>query len=341
MLGTSAEHYLTTGDMLQTRFLGTNVQASYFIKSWGAEAQSSYLSGNMSAGNLYWFMGEANPLIKDNETLKEYQENFVHLHFAYVNDKQEPCGLMLMYRQDEPKQWMLGLVKNNHLAPEARTVILLSGCDLTPYVQRTTAQDVAVSSTDPLQNPLMNQIDFPFIYNWLQNIIKKETGEIDTKAFRLAHLTRLMPVTDQAAKGVEPINFNEFGLETLLAENPILDLLAEYKIILSAAMLNDCLSEHGGLRKEIENTLLSDDARINRSILQMVVLFYEEQVLNENRVFLQKNVFAKTMNGALWNSEQVQLIPFMLREHYDEKLLQLILAEETYYSSIQMLVKLG
>ncbi len=341
MLIASADAHLMERDMPQTRFLGTNAQAKYFIKTWGEEAQGAYyLPGNMSAGNLFWFMGEDKPLNKKGETPQEYQENYVHLHFAYVNDKQELCGFMLMYRQDDPKQWVLGLVKNNHRAPEARTVVLLSSFDLTPYVQTTPGHGVTVSSADPLKNPLMDQIDSHFLHSWLQNIINTDTGEINTKAVRLTHLIRLMPASDQT-RCPEPINFNEFGFEALLAENPILDLIAEYQLTLSAAMLKDCLSEHSGLRKEIENIPLSDDEQINRNILQMVILFYEEKVLNENRVFLQKNVFAKTMNGTLWNSAQVQLIPFLLRANYSANLFQVILAEKAYYRSVQMLVQLG
>ena len=284
-------------------------------------------------------MGEPKPLIKRNENPKDYRENYVHQHFAYVNEQQELCGFMLMYRQDDPKRWVLGLVKNNHLAPEARTVVLLSGFDLSPHVRTTKGHGIAVSTVHPLKNLLMDQIDSPFIQRWLQSIIKADTEEIDIRAARLAHLVRLLPVADQEAP--EPINFDEFRPEVLLAENSILDLIAEYQLNLSPAMLKDCLSEHSGLRKEIENTPLSDDEKINRNPLQMVILFYEEKILGENRDFLQKNVFAKTMTGMVWNDAQVQLIPFLVRERYSADLFQLILAEEAYYSLVRMLVQLG
>jgi hypothetical protein len=340
MIAPSSDAHLMERDMPQAGFLGTNSQAKHFIKTWGNEAQGSYyLPGNISAGNLYWFMGEPQPLIKRNESPQDYRENYVHQHFAYVNEQQELCGFMLMYRQDDPKRWVLGLVKNSHLAPEARTVVLLSSFDLSPYVNTMKGHGIAVSAVHPLKNLLMDQIDSPFIQGWLQNIIKADTGEIDIKAARLAHLVRLMSISDQEAP--EPINFDEFRPEVLLAENATLDLIAEYQLNLSPAMLKDCLSEHSGLRKEIENTPLSDDEKINRNLLQMVILFYEKKILDENREFLQRNVFAKTMTGTVWNDAQVQLMPFLVRERYSADLFQLILAEEAYYSSVQMLVQLG
>ncbi|MCL9683093.1 hypothetical protein [Legionella maioricensis] len=336
MIVPSSDAHRMEQDMPQTRFLGTDAQAKYFIRTWEAEAQGSYyLPGNMSAGNLYWFMGEPLPLINRNEKPKDYQENYVHQYFAYVNEHQEPCGFMLMFRQDDPKRWVLGLVKNNHLAPEARTVVLLSSFDLTPYVK--TTEGIVVSSTDPLKNPLMEQIDSPFLHSWLQKTIKADTGEMDPKAVRLAHLVRLMPVSDQ----VTAINFNEFRPDVVLAENPTLDLIAEYQLTLSPAMLKDCLSEHSGLRKEIEGTSLCDSEKINKNLLQMVILFYEEKILSANRDFLEKNVLAKTMTGTVWKDAQVQLIPFLVREAYSADLFQLILSEEAYYRSVRLLVQLG
>ena len=54
MIVPSSDAHLMERDMPQTKFLGTNVQAKHFIKTWGNEAQGTYyLPENMSAGNLY------------------------------------------------------------------------------------------------------------------------------------------------------------------------------------------------------------------------------------------------------------------------------------------------
>ena len=63
-------------------------------------------------------MGMSQPfIIKESESPGDYQANVALLHFAFLNQKGEPCGLMLIYRKDNPGlEWLIGLMKNNHLA---------------------------------------------------------------------------------------------------------------------------------------------------------------------------------------------------------------------------------
>lgn len=361
------------GDLLRTRFLGNTEQAQYFIDTWNTEAEKPYyLPGNMSAGNLFWLLGNSKPLMKGGESAQNYEENFVHQHFAFVNEEQEPCGLMLMYRQDEPSQWVIGLVKNGHLAPEKRTVILLSGFDLSPYAKTAELDSTVIES---LNTPLQ-QIHSPEVQGLLQQIIMADSGCAHLRAARLAHLVRLIQVysirdsllniiklepgeiNTQRTKFIHLKHMAEVGRhadelpidlitpsdvqpELLFADNAALDLLAEYKLSLSAAMLRDCLSKNSGLRKEIEQLSLSDDEHVNKNLLQMLIVFYEEKVLDEYREFLQKHVFIKTRGGFLWNNVQIQLIPFLLKNKYSPNLFALILSEEAYYRSLITLIQLG
>lgn len=133
----------------------------------------------------------------------------------------------------------------------------------------------------------------------------------------------------------------ELSPQLLPEEHAPLDLINKYKLQLSSAMSKECLIKDSGLRKEIENIRFSDDEQINKNLLQMVILFYEQNVLNQHRDFLKNQVFVKTMSGLLLNSVQMNLIPFLLRNRYDSALFQLVLSEEAYYSSVQTLIQLG
>ncbi|WP_157010405.1 hypothetical protein [Legionella fallonii] len=363
-------------DLPKTRFLGSADQSQYFVDTWETKAEESYyLSGNMTAGNLFWILNHAQPLRKDGESLHDYEENFVHQHFAFVNEEQELCGCMLMYRQDEPTQWVIALVKNTHLAPEKRDVTILSGFNLNPYI-KAAGLNITVSTTESLDASLMKPIHSPGIEHVLQQVIKASCGEINIRAMRLVHLLRLIQVyvihdslpniielesgeinalrtklthlgqlagvSDQVNElPIDLFNPSDIQPQLLFADNPALDLLAEYKLSLSAAMLKDCLSKNSGLRKEIEQLVLSDDEQVNRNLLQMIILFYEENILNEHKELLQKHVFIKTRGGFLWNNAQIQLIPFLLKNKYSLNLFTLILSEESYYHAILTLIQLG
>ena len=329
-------------ELSQTRFLGTENQALYFLETWKAHVKGAYyLPGNMSASNLFCLTGMSQPFLKATESPEEYQENNVHLHFAYVNEMEELCGLMLMYRKDEPARWMLGLMKNGHLAPQDRIVIFLSSFDLDPYLM-IEEQKINVSSVSPSQDFLREQINSPIIHALLHNIFKMNHGVIDKNSARLMHLLRLLQGTNQTTPAIDdPIDFTKINSQLLFEENFVLHLIGEHSLQLSSAMLNESLTTDSGLQKEIKNIRFVDDECINKNLLQMVILFHEHQVLEQNRDFLQNHVFAKTRSGLLWNSTQINLIPYLLKHQFDLELFHLILAEEAYYSAVQILVQFG
>lgn len=362
------------GDLYKTRFLGNETQAKYFINTWKTRADSTYyVPGNMSAGNLFWVLGSSKPLYKPNESLRDYKDNFVHQHFAFVNEEHELCGLMLMYREDEPAQWMVGFAKNNHLPPEQRPVMIWSGFDLSPFLGATD-HGLTFTTTDSSNTLWRTQVRSSLVEHLLEHVIKDK--DIEPRFIRLTHLLRFIQIhvlhsvmhniiqvetgeinakraylffqehmkggqNKQRGVPTDLINPDDFQFELLFAENPALDLITKYKLSLSSVMLKDCLSPNSQLREEIEKIVLCDDEQINRNILQMVILFYEEKVLNEHRSFLQKHIFIKTRGGTLWNHAQIHLIPFLLKNNYSMELFTEVLSKETYYYSILTLIQLG
>lgn len=357
-------------DLSKTRFIGRLDQAQYFIKTWKTKAEEPYYIPDN--GGLLWLLDCIRPLMKEGENVQDYEENFILQQFAFINEEHKPYSLTLMYRHDEPTQWVIELVKNAHLALDKRTMILLSGFDLSPFMKTTGANSTIVESL----NPLLQSIHSPEICGLLQQMLRLNSGEINIRAMRLAHLARLLqvyiihdsllnviqlePGTLDAQRTkfahlehrpdvdshsnelpIDPINPSSVPFELLFADNPVLDLLAEYKLSLSAAMLQDCLAGHSGLREKIEQLSLSDDEQINKNLLQMIIVFYEEKVLDEHNEFLQKHVFIKTRGGFVWNNAQIQLMPFLLKNNYSSHLFTLILSETAYYRSVLTLIQLG
>jgi hypothetical protein len=329
-------------DFPRTHFIGSNEQAIKHFNTWRQEALVKYyLQGNMSAGNLWCILGP-NPLMKADEDLELYHRNFVLQHFAYINDKEETCGLMLMYRKDDPKKWMVGLVKNAHAAPKDRELTYLSSFDLAPLIQSLDL-GITVSSEGLRDNPLVQQIDSDLPGKLVQNAFNVDSGEINLRLQRIDLLMRTLKVEQDTARLYDPIAVSELNLPALFADNPALDLLARYKaedLPLSFAMLKDLLLEPSGLRKEIEAIKLSTDEHINRNVLSMLVTFYEKGILKQNRHLLNDQSFVKTFSGFMWDKLQIKLIPFLMQKKYSPDLIRLILSEPAYFGALDKLVDL-
>lgn len=77
-------------------------------------------------------------------------------NFAYINDAGENCGLLVMYRKDDPTQWVMALEKNGHAAPKDRALFCLSSFDLTPSVK--VPNSGLTVSLVPSLDPLLVQI---------------------------------------------------------------------------------------------------------------------------------------------------------------------------------------
>jgi hypothetical protein len=315
-------------DLPRTRFIGTEAQAVEFVNIWQAFGQKSYFTqGNISAGNLFLLLGAPyQPFIKSDEGHGVYEKNYVRQDFAYVSDNQEPCGVMLIYRRDQPGQWMLGLMKNNHLSPENRTVVLLSSFDLAPFI-KSADQDVKVTTVDRFDNPLFRQIDSTFIQNQLKNVLKSDSDDVDLNYPGMEKLSRFIH-TDKP-----------MGLH--LKSNLVCEFAIKYDLMISQDTIYDMFNKDFGLEQEFANIELGDDERFNKNLLQMIIVFYEENTLEQNRDLINNHEFIKTMGALMWDPAQIKLMPLLLNKHYSLDLMQLILSKEAYYRSFNTLVQLG
>ncbi|KTD62453.1 hypothetical protein [Legionella shakespearei] len=312
-------------DLPRTPFLGTEAQAKTFINTW--RTGKVFSQGNTSGGSLCLLLGNENPpLMQKDEEIMDYAANYVRDDFGFVNDKQEPCGLMLLYRRDHPDQWLLGFTVNSHLEPKDRTVILLSGFDLAPYI-KSNMHGVKVVQTDVFDNPLMEQIDLPIIRDFLQNKIKAEQEEIDPDFAELSLLPTFIRNTELNPELVNP--------------NRARDLIIQYKLHLSPVLLRDYLSENGKLRPVLEGLTLTEDEALDKSILQMVLVFYKDGVLEQSQNVLQNHDFIRDMRALMWDEEQIRLLPVLVTKPYSRDLVQSILINPAYYHSYALLAELG
>lgn len=330
-------------DLGRTDFIGNEEQALKHITIWRENALGSYyLQGNISAGNLGFLLG-SDPLKQLNEEPEAYHANFVRLHFAYLSDAGEPCGLMLMFRKDNPKQWTMGLIKKGYLAPQERDIVFLSNFDLDSFIKVVDTQEVSVSSTS-FDNSLLQQTGSSLISSLLQEAMNQHNGDINLRFQRIKFLTRKLQLDEKKETLFNPICFKELNLSALFKDNLALDLLVQYKITddfhLSFAMLTDLLLETSQLRKEFEALTLSNDEKINKSLLKLLILFYEKGLLEKNRHLLKDLNLIKTLSGFMWDEKQILLIPFLIQKKYTQELMQLILSESSYYEAIGILVEL-
>ncbi|HHT0594151.1 TPA: hypothetical protein ACTXXA_002499 [Legionella anisa] len=331
------------GDLPSVNFLGTIQHAIRHFNIWRKHALGKYyLPGNMTAGNLSYLFGPE-PLKKEKEDSEVYKANLGRQDFAYINDAGEDCGIMVMYRKDDPKKWVLGLIKNGHAGPQTREIVCVSSFDLTPYI-RSLDVGVTISPVSSIE-PLLQQIGSAVPGFLLQNAVC-ENNEINLRFHRIALLMRKLQVTQETATLSEPIPFAELNLSALFAENPALDLLFQYKILdelpLSVSLLKELLSESSPLRKEIQviQSTFTDDERINKSLLKILIVFYEKGILEQNRKLLTSLELIRKFSGYMKDETQIKLIPFLIQQSYPDDLIQVILSEEAYYRAIDRLVEL-
>lgn len=125
------------------------------------------------------------------------------------------------------------------------------------------------------------------------------------------------------------------------ADATALARLERYNLHCSLAMQDDLSQEHSKLREELACINLSDDERVNKHLLQMLIVFYEDGILEENHGLLRDHAFIKSLISLMWDDSQIRLIPVMLKKNYNMDLIQSILSKSTYYRSCSTLVQLG
>lgn len=335
-----ASHILKL-DLHRTYFLGNAPQATQFINAWEQTVSGQYYTqGNMSGGILCYLLGNE-PLRVQDETEEEYYKNYVRKAFAYVSDNQQTCGLMAMYRRDNPSQWMLGIIKNTTASPEDREIILLASFNLTPYLQESEFGVSVATSIAHLNDLLKKELDARIPTDLLRSAFTLDKGEINLHFDRINLVMRMACPAEKGMAIKDPLNFAELNLLLLFADNPVLDWFNQYTITPSFAMLKDCLSVESGLRKELQQIKLTGDKKIDRHLIHMTMVFYEEKTLEENRKLLADLDVITSFSALMWNKGQVKLIPFMRKKKYLKELMERILNQDSYYEAVNRLVQLG
>jgi hypothetical protein len=329
-------------DIPRSEFMGTEEEANLYYNAWcPPDVAQNYTQGNMTAGILQCLFGST-PLKKDEDTDEQYMSNYARLHFAYVDDNNQPCGLMLIYRRDDPTQWVLGFSRNAHLVLQKREIMLLSSVDLKSKMK--SESKLYVPSLPFMNNPLMENLRSQTVSSFLQHALS-ETQGVNLNVERLHFVTRHLHVHEDQVTLNEPIDFSSIDFSLLFADNPLLDLLMEYRLyesaFLSSAMLANCLSEPSELANEINKIPFGNNFQLNRNLLRMTIAYYENETLNDYRDLLADTDFIIKYGANMWNKEQVHVLAFMYRKQYHDKDIRFILAEPVYFKTVNRLAQMG
>ena len=98
--------------------------------------------------------------------------------------------------------------------------------------------------------------------------------------------------------------------------------------------------ERDGLRKQLEAATLKNDPQYNKNLLQMIVLFYEEELLEEHSKLLHDHHFIENLGTLLWDPVQFWVLPALRNKAYDMELVRLIVSKESYFHAFAVLVRL-
>lgn len=123
-------------DIPRSPFLGNAAEWAILSQNWNKLATKTpdyYIQGDITSANLQCLFGNM-PLIKHKESIENYKQQFDTFYFAFVNEKQELCGISFYYRKDDSAQWIVGLVKHTASAPAERKVFLFSSINPKPYL---------------------------------------------------------------------------------------------------------------------------------------------------------------------------------------------------------------
>ena len=340
-------------DLPRQSFWGTNEEAQYHLEQWRqSKAALNYAQGDMTGGNLYFFLDALSLFRKEEDSDENYSNNIKNIAFAYVNQNKECCGLMIFYRRDDPSQWLIGLSRNTVGSPQNKQITLLSSADLTFFVKKIKPQlnttallNVATSPTvrvvDRLNNPLLAELGADFLSQVVQFILREDAGCLDTKIERIESLLRFPQ--QQLPSAVSEVEYVEPKL--LCSPNRALDVITSLKppLALSRSLLLDCLAQPHGLSEAINAMVeqFTANDNINYSLIKMVVYFYEQEVLKQHADFLQDYLFKPCQGGVQWDDLQIHLTPMLLKQGYPAELIQRILAKKAYYKTVLYLFESG
>lgn len=327
-------------DLARSFFLGGQAAFEHYVSAWRkAQKSKVYTQGDMTAANLFLLLNDKPLFKKENEDSLEYQKNIVALSFAYLNEQQEPCGLTLYYRKDDPAQWLIAHSKNTAATLDKRQIALLASFNLRSFFTDKPHAPIAVDSVDGIPNPLLTQLASPLVKKFLEQGLLNTEGEINPTFARMAHLLR-RPRVDGQGQVDDPLALEAINPQSFFAENPGLDLITEHNLPLSSKLLMECLSKSSDLSTELESLKLTHNHEINACLLRITLHCYERGILTEYRDVVQAQLIDKARAGAIFNDEQIQLATLLIQKKYRPELMQQILAQHAYYTAVTELINL-
>lgn len=359
-------------DFLQTPFLGTALSAKMHQGLWRHKLSGQYYAqGNMSANILKCLFGEE-PLKGKDEKPEAYKQQFVCKNFAFIDNHLAACGLIVMHRRDKPGQWAVGLIRKTQYDPKHREITLLSSFDLTSKIncQPNPEIKLKVDKVSLTNNQLMNDLGSAFPGKLLKQVFPEPKGMINKHFERIDLLTRFLSITPEGGVSIDdPVDFSKLDLERLFADNKALDLIIKYNIHrdlhLPFAQLVDCLSENSGLCKALEGVKLTDNEQVNKNLLQMTLVYYEEakakkeqeererknkdkakddkekEIILPHQELLANHEFIRLFGGFMWDRIQIKLIPVLYKRNCAPNLMRLVLSEEPYFNAVSRLAEMN
>lgn len=333
-------------DLPRNPFLGSLQQAKDHVDIWRkiSEKDCYYVQGNMTAGNLFYYLGPY-PLKKEDEDFQSYKDQFKRIDFSYISDNKELCGLMLCFRKDSPSSWIIGLIKNTQLEPKDRSILLYTNDDLRPCIKNKT-QGIESKIVSKNEMELFEYCGSKFLQKALSKTLSGSGGLhssellfLDRNIERIEYLLRFLHIDKEPNFIDDPITKDEIDPELLFQKNDLLDLITEHKIKLSFPLFKECLNLNSQLHQEFKQYKMPINKEEAVTLLTMFTVFYEHGVLNKHHNFLQKYCFERLNNKPQWNDYQINLIPALLKKNYSPEQIEFILAEKAYYHGLYNLSK--
>lgn len=174
---------------------------------------------------------------------------------------------------------------------------------------------------------ILLQTGSPIINNLLQNAFDTQSKQLNLDAPGIRLLSSMSELID------------ENGLPD--SKRALLELLLKYDVSLSSAMIKAFFVKESSLCKELIEVKLGPDEQINKCIIRMLLVFYEERLLEQNRHLLHDHSFITSMSALMWDNEQIKLIPHLVAKYPDHDFIQLILSKAAYYHAYNALIQLG
>lgn len=321
-------------DLRRAFFIGTNQEAKSHIAAWqNATALAYYQQNNMSAADLGMIFRAQKPFM-DNEEFEKLPVFQKPCHFAFVDDQEVLCGLIVFFRPDNPSKWLIGLVKNTNLTPKERAFTLLSNFDPMEFTP-----DGLLITREGSPDDFTKQISNPFVKKICEEVLVFVNDDASKlKVFRTVHLLRALAKDSSADVIVDKLPLEKIALEDFFSQNRALDLITEHGLALTTKQLLDCVNEPHGLRKALEEAKLTSDFKQNKVILGLVVLFYEANILDLCTLIFSDKVVLETVDNLMRDPVCCTLLIDIIKAQYSFGLFKTIISNEAYYKAISPLL---